>query len=146
MNFFKNINPAGAIGDFVAVYRGAGKNRWWISLIAASLTLGSFSLITLDSWKKPRALPEITYITAWPADRTEAETKAFIAENQKRKEANEKAQQAADAELRGLWKSLGRASGIDVDSIDAKAAKERAAEQAAEKARLEQLTGQKLDR
>lgn len=146
MNFFKNINPAGAIGDFVAVYRGAGKNRWWISLIAASLTLGSFSLITLESWKKPRPLPEITYITSWPADRTDAETKAFIAENQRRKDELEKAQRAADEETRNLWKALGRASGMDVDKLDEQGKKDRAAQEAASKAKLEQLTGQKLER
>ncbi len=146
MSFIKNINPTGAITDFIGVFRQAGSNRWWITLVALALTIGTFSIMTGESWKKQRPLPEITYITSWPADRTDAETQAFIAENQKRKEAAEKAQQAVDAELRGLWKSLGRASGIDVEAIDAKASKERAAEQAAEKARLEQLTGQKLDR
>lgn len=146
MSFIKNINPTGAITDFIAVFRQAGSNRWWITLLALALTVGTFSIMTGESWKKQRPLPEITYITSWPADRTDAETQAFIAENQKRKEAAEKAQQAVDAELRGLWKSLGRASGIDVEAIDAKANKDRAAEQAAEKAKLEQLTGQKLDR
>ena len=142
----KNINPTGAISDFVTVFREAGKKRWWISLVAASLTLGSFSLITLDHWKKPRPLPEITYITAWPADRTEAETQAFIAENQKRKDALEKAQQQADEETRALWKALGRVSGMDVDKLDEQGRKDRAAQEAAEKAKLEQLTGQKVER
>ncbi|WP_088306691.1 hypothetical protein [Novosphingobium sp. B 225] len=146
MSFIKNINPTGAITDFIAVFRQAGSNRWWITLLALAMTVGTFSIMTGESWKKQRPLPEITYITSWPADRTDAETQAFIVENQKRKEAAEKAQQAVDAELRGLWKSLGRASGIDVEAIDAKANKDRAAEQAAEKAKLEQLTGQKLDR
>lgn len=146
MSFFNNINPAGAIGDFVTVFREAGPRRWYVSIAAASMTVLTFSLITMDSWKKQRALPEITYITSWPADRTEAETRAFIAENQKRKEALEAAQNAADEDTRKLWKTLGRVSGMDVDAMDAKGAAERAKEQAAEKARIEQLTGQKADR
>ena len=140
------MNPTGAIGDFLTVYRQAGRNRWWIGLIAAGLTLGTFSIMTGESWKKPRALPQITYITSWPEDRTEEETRAFIIENQKRKDELEAAQKAADEEARKLWKTLGRASGMDVDKIDAQASKERAAQEAAEKARLEQLTGQKLER
>ncbi len=140
------MNPTGAIGDFLTVYRQAGRNRWWIGLIAAGLTVGTFSVMTGESWKKPRALPQITYITSWPEDRTEAETRAFIIENQKRKDELEAAQKAADEEARKLWKTLGRASGMDVDKIDAQASKERAAQEAAEKAKLEQLTGQQLER
>lgn len=140
------MNPTGAIGDFLTVYRQAGRNRWWIGLIAAGLTVGTFSVMTGESWKKPRELPQITYITSWPEDRTEEETRAFIIENQKRKDELEAAQKAADEEARKLWKTLGRASGMDVDKIDAQASKERAAQEAAEKAKLDQLTGQKLER
>ncbi len=140
------MNPTGAIGDFITVYRQAGSNRWWIGLIAAGLTVGTFSIMAGESWKKPRALPQITYITSWPEDRTEEETRAFIIENQKRKDELEAAQKAADEEARKLWKTLGRASGMDVDKIDAQASKERAAQEAAEKAKLNQLTGQKLER
>lgn len=140
------MNPTGAIGDFITVFRQAGSNRWWIALIALGLTLGTFSVMSGESWKKPRALPEITYITAWPADRTEAETRAFIAENQQRKDALEAAQKAADEDARKLWKTLGRASGMDVEKIDAQAGKERAAQERADKAKLEQLTGQQLER
>ncbi len=140
------MNPTGAIGDFLTVYRQAGRNRWWIGLIAAGLTVGTFSIMTGESWKKPRELPQITYITSWPEDRTEEETRAFIIENQKRKDELEAAQKAADEEARKLWKTLGRASGMDVDKIDAQASKERAAQEAAEKAKLDQLTGQKLER
>ena len=140
------MNPTGAIGDFLTVYRQAGRNRWWIGLIAAGLTVGTFSVMTGESWKKPRELPQITYITSWPEDRTEEETRAFIIENQKRKDELEAAQTAADEEARKLWKTLGRASGMEVDKIDAQASKERAAQEAAEKAKLDQLTGQKLER
>lgn len=145
MSFLRNINPTGAIGDFVTVFREAGSRRWYVSIAAATMTLLTFSLITGDSWKRARPMPQVTYITSWPADRTEAETRAFIAENQKRKEALEAAQNAADEDTRKLWKTLGRVSGMDVDAMDAKGAAERAEEQAAEKARIEQLTGQKAD-
>ncbi len=131
MNFLRNVNPAGAIADFRQVFRDAGSNRWRFAVLAAFTTFGIFSLITGESWKKPRALPTITYINSWPEDRTEAETRAFIAENQKRKEANEALQRAQEEEGKRLWKALGRASGMDVDAIERKAKADQAAEEAA---------------
>lgn len=145
MSFLKNANPVGAIADFRNVYQQAGKNRWWIALVSAAVTISIFSTLTGESWKKPRPLPEIVYITSWPQDRTEAETKAFIAENQKRKEEREALQRAYEAEGRKLWKAVGKASGMDVDAMEKQADAERAAAEAAEKARIEQLTGQSVE-
>jgi len=83
-----------------------------------------------ESWKKQRFLPEITYITSWPADRTEDETRAFIAENQRRKEQREELQRQYDEEGRRMWKAVGRASGLDVEAMEAKARAEAAADKA----------------
>lgn len=141
MSFLKNVKPAGAVADFRQVFRDAGSHRWWIAILAALTTVGVFSIMN-QSWKKERMLPQITYITAWPADRTAAETKAFIAENQKRKEAREKLE-AEQARLgQQLWMSVGRASGVDVDKIKQQADADQAKAAAEAKARTDAILKQ----
>lgn len=139
MSFWQNINPTGAIADFITVYKEAGSNRWYIAIAAAALTFGSFSTMAWESWKKPRALPTITYIRSWPSDRTEAETRAFVEENQRRKE--EQAKLLAEQEKIGqdLWMAVGRASGVNVDKIKRQADAEKAAAAAKAKADAEKL-------
>ncbi|MBK6802035.1 hypothetical protein [Novosphingobium sp.] len=133
MAFWRNINPTGAIGDFITVFRQAGSNRWRFALLSAAMTVGVFSIMSGESWKKLRPLPEVTYINSWPMDRTEEETRAFIEANQKRKEEREELQRQYEEEGRKLWKTLGRASGMNVEEIEAKAK----ADEAAAKAKIE---------
>jgi hypothetical protein len=139
MKFLRNVNPVGAIADFREVFRQAGGNRWPIALAAAAVTVGIFSIMAQESWKGPRARPEIIYITSWRADRTEAETKAFIAENQRRKEEEQRLIEAQQKIGQDVWKTLGRVSGMDVDKIAAEAEAERARAEAAARAKAEAL-------
>lgn len=128
---WREASPRGAIADLRTVYQQAGKNRWRIAILAALTTFGVFSVMVGQSWTKQRALPEITYINSWPEDRTAAETKAFIEENQRRKEERAVLQARAEAEAKAFWKALGRASGMDVEAIEAKAEADRKAAEAA---------------
>lgn len=143
MSFIRHINPTGALADLYTVYRQAGPARWRYALLAALCTFGTFGIMATQNWVGERRLPEITYINSWPADRTEAETKAFIAANQKKKDVREQAQAAADAEAQKLWMTVGRVSGMDVDAIkrkaeaDAAAAKAKADVQSAKNAALQ---------
>lgn len=139
MNFLRNVNPAGAIADFRTVFREAGGNRWRFAVLAAMVTTGIFSVMAGESWKKPRARPDIIYITSWRADRTEAETQAFIKENQRRKD--EEARLFAEQQKIGqdMWKTLGKVSGMDVDKIAAKAEADRAKAEAETRAKAEAL-------
>lgn len=138
----KTASPTGAISDFMAVYRQAGKNRWWIAITAACITSGMFWALTHESWKRPRALPEVFYITTFAPDRTEEESLNFRKARQAEREAREAAYAAADAEGRKLYKQLGRASGIDVDAIEKRAEAERQAAKSAEQARLDAILKQ----
>lgn len=121
------------------MFREAGGNRWRFAVLAAAVTIGIFSIMAQESWKKPRARPEIIYITSWREDRTEAETQAFIAENQRRKD--EEARLIAEQQKVGqeIWKTLGRVSGMDVDKIAAEAEAERAKAEAHARAKAEAL-------
>lgn len=135
-SFWRQANPVGAIADFREVYAQAGKNRWRFAAAAAAVTIGLFSVIWQEEVRGPPPRPTVTYITSWPADRTDAEIIASNIENQKRKDRLAAEQAKRDEEVRNIYKALGRASGMDVDAIEAKAKAERAAEEAARRARL----------
>ena len=141
--YWKDVNPAGAVGDLITVFRQAGPGRWVNSVIAGALTFGVFSIMATQSWKIERKLPDVTYINSWPVDRTEAETREFILKNQKEKEDLAARQAAADAEAQKLWMAVGKATGVDVDKMKAQAdadkAKEKARQDAEVKKALEQV-------
>lgn len=142
MSYWQKISPSGAIADFRDIFRDAGFKRWPIAVLSAAITFGMFAGLALESWTMPRALPEITYITSWPADRTAAETAAFIKANQKVKEEREAAYEAYEKEGRDMWAKLGKASGMDVDKVQKQAEADRAREKAAEQARAEAILKQ----
>ncbi len=145
MKFLQHVRPGNAISDFRDIFRDAGPRRWPIAIASAICTLAIFSLMMGESWKGPRPLPTVIYINSWPEDRSEAETEAFIAENQKRKEANAELLAEREKIRRELWTALGRASGMDVDKMAAEADAERAAEAAKAKAAAEAIIAPKAD-
>lgn len=133
-SFFRQVNPRGAILDFIEVWRQAGRNRWRIALLSAATTVAIFSVIVQEEVRGPPRRPTIDYITVWDPHRTDAEIMASNIENQKRKEWLAAEQAKRDEEVREIYKTLGRMSGMDVDSIERKAQSERAAEERAKAA------------
>lgn len=135
-SFFRNVStPTTAIGDFITVFRNAGKNRWRVAVAAAIVTTGIFSVMWQEGGRGLPRPPQITYIRVWDPHRTEAEIIASNVANQNRKDILA-ADLARREELRrDMYKTLGRMSGMDVDAIEKKAAAERAAEKAAETAK-----------
>ena len=141
MAYWQKINPVGAIGDFITVFRAAGRNRWRISAVALATTVGIFSIMAQESWVIPPPKPELTFITSWRADRTDAEIVASNLENQRIKEAKAALEAKNAEEIRQMYKTLGRYSGMDVDKIEAQARADEAAEKAA-KAQQAPVAGQ----
>lgn len=139
MSFLRNVNPTGAISELWFVFKQAGPNRWRFAALAAVGTVAILSVMTGQNWKKRRPLPEITYITAWPEHRTNAETQAFITENQRRKDEREALLREQEKVGQDLWMAVGRASGVDVDRMKAQADADRAAADAAAKAKAEAM-------
>ena len=82
----------------------------------------------------------MTLITSWPADRSLAEIKASNIVNQARKDRLAAEQAVRDEKVRNIYKTIGRASGMDVAAIERKAAEDRAAEEAAAKAAAPKVT------
>lgn len=130
--YWQDVKPVGMIADFREVWRQAGQNRWRYAAAAGIWTFGIFYLMGTQEAKAPHLPPKVTYITVFPAHRTDAEIIASNEANQKRKEAFAREQARQDEDVRNIYKSLGRWSGMDVDKIAREADAERAAEKKAE--------------
>lgn len=131
-----DVNPTGMIADFREVWRQAGRNRWRIGALSAACTFAIFYLMMGQEASAPHLPPKVTYITVLPAHRTDAEIMASNIENQKRKEAVALEQARRDEEVRNIYKTLGRWSGMDVDKIARQADAEN---EAARKAEIEAI-------
>ena len=126
--YFRHVNPRGMLADFREVWRQAGQHRWRIAAVSAACTFGVFTLMMQQGGKAPHQPQKVTYITVFRPDRTDAEIMASNLDNQKRKEALAKEQAKRDEQVRAIYKTLGRWSGMDVDRIVAEADAEKAAE------------------
>lgn len=134
MSIWKNVDPVGAIADFRTVWRQAGKNRWRIAVAAAVMTIGTFSVMFQEEHRILPRPPQVTYISSWRADRSDAEIEASNRANQAYQDRLRIEQAKREEEVREIYKKIGRYSGMDVDAIEAKAKAEKAAEDAAAKA------------
>jgi hypothetical protein len=143
MGRFSNsrFNPKPGVLDFWHEFRKPNPYRWPI-LIASALPFGVllYNLSGETHYATPER-PTITYITTFDPARSDAEIMASNLENQEVKELRA----ASEAELaerkRELYKALGAVAGMDVDEIERRGAEARAAEEAAEQARLDTLMG-----
>lgn len=133
MSIWKNVNPVGAIADFRTVFQQAGKNRWRIAVLAAAATIGTFSMMFQEEHRILPRPPKVTYITSWRADRSNTEIVASNRSNQVYQDRLQIEQAKREAEVRDIYKKIGRYSGMDVDAIEAKAKADQAAEDAAKK-------------
>ena len=135
-SFFKQVTPTGAISDLVFVFRQAGPHRWRTAGLAILSALAIFSLVAREEHRIAPRLPTITYINSWRADRSDAEIRAGNIAWQRAQAKLDAEQAARDEEVKGIYKAIGRASGMDVEAIDRKAKADKAAEQRALDAKL----------
>lgn len=128
MSFAKNISPRGAFSDLMGVLRAKQDYKALFFLAAAVPPLLIITMFFLDQERlnKPPP-PEVFYFESWDKSRNYQD---IVAE----REARLRLREALLEERRQKYKTLGRASGIDVDKIDRetaaareKVAKERAA-------------------
>ena len=87
---------------------------------------------TEESILVPASPPEVTYITSYAPDRSDDEIAASNEANQRRKDELRAQIETMEERKRQMYRDLGRATGIDVDAMEAEIEAERAAEEAAE--------------
>jgi hypothetical protein len=139
MRLIQRLNPAGGFADFWHEFRRPNPYRWPILLASFAITGGILSTIIWQKAYIPPERPTVTYITTFPDGRTEADIAASNLENQRVQDQLREAREASEERRREIYRDLGRATGIDVEAIDARVARERAAQQAAEEARRREL-------
>lgn len=136
-SIWRDVNVRSAIADFRIVFEQAGSNRWRFALAAGAMTFGIFWVISQEGGRGLPPPPKVTYITSWRADRSLEEIVATNIANQKRKDKLAAEQAKREEEVRNIYKTVGRLSGMDVDAIEKKAAAERAAEEQAAQAQAD---------
>lgn len=137
--YWKDVNPTGMVADFREVWKQAGHNRWRFAAISAACTFGVFYLMTTQEARGPHPPPKVVYISTLPAHRTDAEILAENRANQRRKEVWEAEQARREEDVRNIYKTIGRVSGMDVDKIEREAEADRKAAQEAQDARIDKL-------
>lgn len=142
MRFVNRLNPVGGIQDFWSEFRRPNRYRWPILGASALMTGGLFYGFTSEKHYYPPEKPDVTYISTYAPNRSDAEIAASNVVNQRRKDQRAAEIAAIEEQKRELYRALGRATGMDVDKIEADAAKERAREEAAAKQRLDGMMGQ----
>lgn len=126
--FFKALNPIPAIRDLRTELARPVPHRWPLMGVAAAATFAVFSVMFQESIAGMPLPPTVIYVESWTEGRSDAEIIAGnIAATEARK-AREAAEAASAERIRQMYKTLGRASGMDVDAIEAKAKAEAAAE------------------
>ena len=126
--FFARLNPLAGARDFAHEFSRPTPHKWQIMGVSIAATFFVFmAFIPDDQPIKPRS-PDITYITSFAPDRTDEEIMASNIANQERQDRL-RAEAAERAEFRKeIYRTLGRASGIDVDEMEREIEEEKAAE------------------
>ena len=113
--------------------------RWTFLFMSFALTFGLLYSFMQESVFVPPDKPKVVFISTFAEGRSDEEIRQSNIENQKRKEQRE----AELAELRerkvDAYKALGRATGLDVETMEKQAEIENAREAAAEEARRREL-------
>lgn len=137
MRIKSRLNPVGGFQDFWSEFKRPNPYRW--PILAAAL-LSTFTLmfwVTQEKAIGPPVRPQVSLISTFPEGRSEAEIIASNIENQRLKEEWEARRDEREAEIQDMYRTLGRATGIDVDAMERQIAEDRAREEAERRRVLE---------
>ncbi|KUO55494.1 MAG: hypothetical protein APF78_05825 [Sphingomonadales bacterium BRH_c3] len=130
MSRLQRYNPGPGMADMWEYFRRPQPYRWPI-LAASALPI---ILILLWANSEERLVepdrPKVTYISTLAPDRSDEEILASNLANQQRQDERRTQIEAAEQRKRELYRALGAASGMDVETMERQAAAERAREKA----------------
>lgn len=124
------FNPGPGIADFWNEFRKPNPYRWPILAASAIPVLLMYLWVQSETYIIPPERPKVTYITSFAPDRSDVEIADSNRVNQQRKDELRKAQEAIAEQKKDMYRELGRATGLDVDAMEAKIAADRAREEA----------------
>ena len=131
MSFWRRISPRAAVADFASEWRQPTPHRWLILCVAIAATASLMIAFIPETQRAEPRRPEVFWITSFAPDRTEEEIVASNLANQRRQDELRAQQQELEEFRRNFYRTLGRATGVDVDAMEREIAQERAAEEAA---------------
>ena len=139
MRLKTRFNAKAGFADLWDYIREPRPYRWTFLTISILIPLAAIAMLAQESHFRPPDAPKVTFISTFAEGRSDEEIRRTNIENQKRKEARE----AELAELREqkveAYKTLGRATGLDVEEMEREAQIENAREDAAAEARRREL-------
>jgi hypothetical protein len=147
MRLKTRFNAKAGFADLWDYVREPRPYRWTLLAVSFAIPISGLALLSRESHFRPPDAPEVTYISTFAEGRSEEEIRQSNIANQQRKDALEA--ERAELEKRKIeaYKSLGRATGLDVDTMEREAAMEREREAAEAAARRRELyqAGQAVD-
>ena len=126
------LNPVGGVADFIEAFKQPTPYRWPILALSAACTFTLIYWITQERVIGLPPAPEVTYISTFAEGRTDAEIRASNIENQEYQDRVRAEQARRDELVREMYRDLGRATGLDVEAMEAEIERDRAEEEAAQ--------------
>ena len=139
MRIRSRFNAAGGIADFWNEWKKPTPYRWPILGASFLMTGTLFFWLPKEEYYYPPEVPKVTYITTFAEGRTDEEIRQSNIENQALKDERAAEREQIEQRRRDIYKALGAATGVDVETMEAEAEAERAAEEQAERERLGEL-------
>ena len=137
MRLSTRFNPVGGIQDFWSEFTRPNPYRWPILIASMLCTFGLLFWVTKERVIGPPARPEVTFISTFAEGRTDEEIVASNVANQQLQDQIREEQAVREEEVREMYRTLGRASGLDVDAMEAEIAADRARQEARRQRLLE---------
>ena len=117
MRLSTRFNPVGGIQDFWSEFTRPNPYRWPILIASMLCTFGLLFWVTKERVIGPPARPEVTFISTFAEGRTDEEIVASNVANQQLQDQIREEQAVREEEVRDMYRTLGRASGLDVDAM-----------------------------
>ena len=137
MRLSTRFNPVGGIQDFWSEFTRPNPYRWPILIASMLCTFGLLFWVTKERVIGPPARPEVTFISTFAEGRTDEEIVASNVANQQLQDQIREEQAVREEEVREMYRTLGRASGLDVDAMEAEIEADRARQEARRERLLE---------
>lgn len=125
MRGLHRLNPRPGLSDFWSEFRKPQPYRWPILAVSALPFAVIFYWAASEEVYLPPERPTVTYITSFAPDRSEAEIIASNEANQAKKDELRAQQEEFEQKKREMYRALGRATGVDVDAMEAQIEAER---------------------
>ena len=124
MSYWRRLNPRGGLDDFLDYWRQPTPYRWQILGVSVALTFTLMVLFVPENQRAEPRRPEVTYISTFEAGRTDEQIRASNLVNQRRQDELRARRAALEERKKEMYRQLGRATGVVVDAMEERIARE----------------------